>query len=94
MATMKLDDMITQLADELGIPAKKLASMDLSAVQALIESGDLDPAQKARLVRSQLSKISDFMQTAGDVLDEGSADEDAEGDDTSGSVPADDKAYA
>jgi hypothetical protein len=68
MATKKLDDITSQLADELGISPESLASMDMSKVKQLINRGDLDPAQKAQLIRAQLQKFKDFVSVADDVL--------------------------
>lgn len=78
MATQKLDDIITDLAQELGIPAAKLASMDVKKVKKLMESGDLDPAQKARLVRAHLERIRESSEIV-DAFVEGAVDEADEG---------------
>ncbi|PPD31303.1 MAG: hypothetical protein CTY20_00760 [Hyphomicrobium sp.] len=77
MATQKLDDIITDLAQELGIPAVKLASMDSKKIKKLMESGDLDPAQKARLVRAHLERIKESSEIV-DAFVDGTVDE-AEG---------------
>lgn len=71
MATRKMKDIsgaLAEIAAELGISEDQLASMDTEEVRALVESGDLDPAQKARLIRTRLRKLRDEMDLAEDVL--------------------------
>lgn len=72
MATQKAKsiDLLGEIAAELGISAKALETMDVAAIRDLIASGDLDPAQKARLVRSKLSQLRDAVDLAADCLDD------------------------
>jgi hypothetical protein len=62
--------------------------MDMSKVKQLISSGDLDPAQKAQLIRAQLQKFKDFVSVADDVLadvaEEGPSSTDKNNDTSSG----------
>lgn len=71
----KSSDVLADIAKELGISPEKLASMDCDAIRDLIESGDLDPGQKAKLVRSKLKtalqEANDVADLASDVLGDG-----------------------
>ena len=69
-------DVVGQIAGELGITTKQqLASMDLDTVRQLIESGDVDPSVKARLVRVQLKKMRDIVDIADRALSDSVAEE-------------------
>lgn len=70
MATQKLKDydLVSDIAEQLGITARQLDSMSLDEIRALIESDDLDPASKARLVRARLGKLRDELDVADEVL--------------------------
>lgn len=65
MATTKYKDaqvdVIQSIADELGISKAQLNGMDLEQVRALVESVDLDPAIKAKLVRSKLRQLREIL---------------------------------
>jgi len=68
MATTKTKDVdLADLASELGVSLDSLNSMDIAEIKKLMKSGDLDPAQKARLVKAKLSKLRDDMSDAIDL---------------------------
>ena len=86
MATTKTKDTeLSDLASELGVSLDSLNSMDIAEIKKLMKSGDLDPAQKARLVKAKLSKLRDDMSDAIDlnnsILSDAADDEMAEDDD-------------
>ncbi|MEO1281794.1 MAG: hypothetical protein AAFV69_08675 [Pseudomonadota bacterium] len=67
MATHEADDVLGDIADSLGIDIKTLTSMDAKKIRKLAESGDLDPATKARLIRAHPIKAQESMSIASEL---------------------------
>lgn len=77
MATRKTKDldMLADIASELGISPAKLESMSIDEIRDVIRSGDLDPALKAKLVRSKLKAAADALDLAAVVIEDSAEDE-------------------
>lgn len=83
MATTKLSEsQISELAAQLGVPEADIAAMSHEEILEIINSGDLEPSQKIRLIQSRLAKhrdeaaeLSDLADAALDEMESGDEDE-------------------
>lgn len=76
MATMKTKDTsLADIANELGVSLDSLNSMDLADIKKIMKSGDLDPAQKAKLVKAKLAKAQQDLSDAVDLSNSVLADD-------------------